>query len=198
MNRESNFQQSNPMSSGATERSLQPYVEEVIDEEFLLFGGYNTAPGPGNITLFSCSDRDGFNFEIGGDSGAHSFNFHAMGNSNKRGALIPSDTEQVAPQIRPLDQGTPERRVKMRMDTDRPTNEYSSFAASFASELNRRRKANWNIKNITSERHRMHVLAREQKKQLEWARAMLLAHPVEAGLRVPQGTDFISSSIPMR
>jgi len=142
------------MPSSAAERSLQPYVEEVADEDLLIFRGYQPSFDTGNVGSPCSSDYDYFELECGEDRGAHGFDHPLPMNANGGNALPSWRNEQLPPQKRPSDQCSLERRVRMRMETDVLVNDHKTFAASFASKFSGRRKENRSVKRVHSEQCR--------------------------------------------
>ena len=116
-------QQSAWMACGVTERALQPYLEEVVDEDFSIFARDKSAFEPGNTMSCYMCDYDDLELDVGKDSNHHSLAFPSTADANHNN---PSDSwhneGSVPRRRRRSDEESPERRVKMRMETRRPSN----------------------------------------------------------------------------
>ena len=105
-----------------TKRHLQPYVEEVVDEDLLIFKWHDIPYEPDNVIAICPSVCDDLGSQNGEDSSAHSSGWDQRENTSKENALKSQQNEHLVPQRRSSDEGSTERRVKKRMDTDRPEN----------------------------------------------------------------------------
>lgn len=115
---ETNGNQPQWRPSSTAERSLQPYVEEVADEDLWIFNGYQPSSDTGSLRSPCSSDYDYFELECGEDCGTHSFDHPLAMNANGGNALASWQNEPLPPQKRPSDQCSLERRVRMRMEAD--------------------------------------------------------------------------------
>jgi len=103
---EHNAQEQTWIPCSAAKRPLQPYVEDVTDEDLSIFSSYN--PAYSNDFAFEGEDPC-------------SYDFSPRPTTREGNALTHWQKEKSVCQKRPSEEGLPERRVRLRMGTEMPT-----------------------------------------------------------------------------